>query len=124
MACTGDPVHAGSLFSEALPGMSWKDKVFDTLRTKFGSGQVRYNGHSYTCPAASSESAFEGDAFAIVEGATGALRLKTSELRKPLPETGKPIDVKNTVSGDWESYTILAITQQQAGATFRIQYGI
>lgn len=103
--------------------MTWAEDVFDQARTAFGSYSVRHSGRSYTCPASSTEATYDGNGFVMFEGATGAIRLKVSELQKPYPKTGDDIEIKDVLNGDWETFTALDVSPQNNGATLRINYG-
>jgi hypothetical protein len=103
--------------------MTWAEDVIDQARTAFGSGYARHNGREYTFPASSSEVTYDGAGFVMFEGAMGAIRLKVSELQKPYPKPGDDIEVKDVLSGDWETFSALDVTPQNNGATLRINYG-
>lgn len=103
--------------------MTWVSTTYDTARTVFGRRYVRHNGHEYSVPAASSTDTLDGGGMVTVSGAVGAIRLKTSELLKPYPDTGDTITIKDVMSGKWDAFTCLDVSPQHNGETLVINYG-
>jgi len=102
--------------------MTWIDNAYNTLRTAFGTRQVRHSGHLYTCPPQPAESEYVGAGYGLLDGAAGVLRLLVSELKKPYPEVKDDLSIKDPVSGEWEDFTVLSVAPHQNGATLRIEY--
>lgn len=94
------------------------------MRAKMGSRLLRHGGHEYSFPATSTLGSYDGAALVMIEGELGYLRLNVSEVKKPYPEMGDEIQIKDELTGKWELFTCLDVSPQHAGATIKISYGV
>ena len=84
---------------------------------------VRHNGNEYTGLRSSVEFSDEPGSMGALQGADGAVRLLVSDLRKPYPEPGDIISVKEQDSDEWKERRVIMPRYDQTGATVRLDYG-
>ena len=98
---------------------------FQAARTVLSGSNVsvRHNGHTYTGVRSSVEYSDQPGGMGSLQGADGAIRLDVSELRKPYPEAGDEIDVKEPDGDDWKERRVVMPRYDQTGATVRLDYG-
>ena len=96
---------------------------FKAART-FMSGAnvtIRHANKEYTGTRTSLEGDETVSGMGAIQGATGAVRLVVSELRRDHPKAGDPIQVKDDL--EWQTRLIIGARYDQTRATLRIDYG-
>lgn len=98
---------------------------FKAARTLLSGSNVtvRHEGREYVGVMGSLEYSDQPGSMVGLQGAQGAVRLLVSELKKPYPESGNIIDVKEAGGTEWEERRVLTPRYDQVHATVRIDYG-
>jgi hypothetical protein len=84
---------------------------------------VRTGGREYDGLRTTTEGRDTAGGMGAIQGASGAVRLRVSELSLPYPAAGDAIEVKEQSGNDWQSRVVLSARYDQLGATVRLDYG-
>ena len=85
--------------------------------------KARFGGSEYDGLRGSLEQRDRAGSMGAIQGASGSVRLKVSDLTLPVPKPGDDIDIVEPQDTDWKTRTVLAVRYDQTGATVRIDYG-
>lgn len=84
---------------------------------------IRHEDSEYSCVRTSLNSDEMIGSLGALQGATGAVRIQTSILKRDHPKAGDVIDVKEWDGADWEVRVVIGARYDQMRATLRIDYG-
>jgi hypothetical protein len=99
--------------------------MFASARNAFAGANVtiRHNGRTYTGTRLPFEKGETVDEMGAIFTITGGVRLLTSEFAPVWPKPGDQIDVRDTETNRWLTYTIISGRLDEMEATMLMQFG-